>query len=74
MLGRQDDRRAAAGIALPAWRLRDHLREHPEAARQYAACKRDLARRHGTDRVAYTEEKAGFITELLRAAHPPEGV
>ena len=55
-------------------RFRDHLREHPDAARRYAACKRDLARRHGMDRAAYTEGKSGFIAELLRAAHPPEGV
>lgn len=55
-------------------RLREHLREHPDAAREYAALKRDLAGRHGVDRAAYTNAKTGFITEILRAADPPGGV
>ena len=57
-------------------RFRDHLRGHPEVAAAYAACKRDLAARHGADRVAYTEAKTAFIAAALGdgAADPPEGV
>ncbi len=51
-------------------RFRDHLRQHPGAAQEYAALKRDLAKRHGADRVAYTDAKTAFITEALRAARP----
>ena len=42
-------------------------------AEAYAACKRDLAARHGADRIAYTEAKTAFIAAALRAADPPEG-
>jgi GrpB-like predicted nucleotidyltransferase (UPF0157 family) len=55
-------------------RLRDHLRAYPDIAREYATLKRDLAARHGADRVAYTEAKTPFIAAALRAADPPEGV
>lgn len=55
-------------------RFRDHLRNHPETAEEYAALKRDLARRHGCDRIAYTEAKTAFIAAALGAADPPEGV
>jgi GrpB-like predicted nucleotidyltransferase (UPF0157 family) len=55
-------------------RFRDRLRAHPEVAREYAALKRDLARRHGADRIAYTDAKTAFIAATLRAADPPEGV
>jgi len=55
-------------------RFRDHLRHHPEVAEAYAACKRDLAARHGADRIAYTEAKTAFIAAALRASDPPEGV
>lgn len=48
--------------------FRDYLRAHPEAARRYAALKRDLARRHRHDRVAYTEGKGAFIRETTEAA------
>ncbi|HEY2868149.1 MAG TPA: GrpB family protein [Gaiellales bacterium] len=54
-------------------RLREHLREHPEAVKAYAALKRDLAARYGMDRVAYTEAKTAFVVQTLRA-DPPEGV
>jgi GrpB-like predicted nucleotidyltransferase (UPF0157 family) len=43
-------------------------------AAAYAACKRELADRHGADRLAYTEAKTAFIAAVLRAAGPPEGV
>jgi GrpB-like predicted nucleotidyltransferase (UPF0157 family) len=55
-------------------RFRDHLRNRPDVARAYAALKRDLARRHGADRLAYTEAKSAFIAAALHAADPPEGV
>jgi GrpB-like predicted nucleotidyltransferase (UPF0157 family) len=55
-------------------RFRDHLRQHPDKAEEYAALKRELARRHGRDRIAYTDAKTGFVTAILRAADPPEGV
>jgi GrpB-like predicted nucleotidyltransferase (UPF0157 family)/chloramphenicol 3-O-phosphotransferase len=55
-------------------RFRDHPRNSPDVARAYAALKRDLARRHGADRLAYTEAKTAFIAAALRAADPPEGV
>ena len=48
--------------------FRDHLRRHPERAAAYAALKRDLATRFPDDRVAYTDAKAPFITEILREA------
>jgi GrpB-like predicted nucleotidyltransferase (UPF0157 family)/chloramphenicol 3-O-phosphotransferase len=60
-------------------RFRDHLRRHPEVAQEYAALKRDLAQRHGADRLGYTDAKTAYITEALRAAapgpaEPPGGV
>jgi GrpB-like predicted nucleotidyltransferase (UPF0157 family) len=55
-------------------RFRDHLRERPEVASAYAVLKRELAERHGVDRLAYTEAKTAFITDALHAAGPPEGV
>lgn len=46
--------------------FRDHLREHPRAAAQYARLKRGLAERHREDREAYTAAKSGFVSEVLR--------
>lgn len=51
-------------------RFRDHLRAHPEAAAEYAALKRELAREHRTDRDAYTDAKAGFVAAALTRAAP----
>jgi GrpB-like predicted nucleotidyltransferase (UPF0157 family) len=51
-------------------RFRDHLRAHPEAAAEYAALKRQLAREHRTDRDAYTDAKAGFVAAALTRAAP----
>jgi GrpB-like predicted nucleotidyltransferase (UPF0157 family) len=48
--------------------FRDYLRAHPEAARRYAALKKDAARRFPDDRVAYTEAKSHFIEEVLQMA------
>jgi GrpB-like predicted nucleotidyltransferase (UPF0157 family) len=54
--------------------LRDYLREHPEAMRQYDQLKRDLADKYPHDRVAYTNAKHPFITEILtRSKNPPHG-
>ncbi|MCC6401207.1 MAG: GrpB family protein [Flavobacteriales bacterium] len=53
--------------------FRDHLRAHPEVARQYEALKRGLASTHPADRAAYTRSKTPFIADVLRrarAGHP----
>ena len=48
--------------------FRDYLREHPEAASDYAELKKTLAQRHGDDRLGYTDAKTEFVTGVLRAA------
>lgn len=48
--------------------FRDYLREHPVAASQYAALKRELALHFRDDRDAYTEAKTEFVTDALRKA------
>lgn len=45
--------------------FRDHLRVMPEAAREYAALKRELAARFANDREAYTDAKEAFIRSVL---------
>jgi protein associated with RNAse G/E len=50
--------------------FRDYLRAHPDVARDYAAVKLRLARQFPTDRLAYTENKSGFIFNVLRKAMP----
>lgn len=47
--------------------FRDALRQDPRLARSYAALKRHLAMRHGSDKSAYTEAKAPFIRQVLAA-------
>ena len=49
--------------------FRDHLREHPETAAEYARLKRGLAERHRDDREAYTAAKSRFVSEVLRRAN-----
>lgn len=44
--------------------FRDHLRSHPDAAREYEALKRQLAQRFAGDRQAYTEAKTGFCARF----------
>ena len=49
-------------------RLRDYLREHPEAAREYEEIKREAAAEHPDDIEAYSEAKTDFIESVLEAA------
>jgi GrpB-like predicted nucleotidyltransferase (UPF0157 family) len=46
-------------------RFRDRLREDPVLAREYGELKRELARLHRDDRVAYSEAKTGFVEGVL---------
>lgn len=48
--------------------FRDHLREHPDAAREYAALKTALAESHAHERERYTEGKTAFVLGVLRRA------
>ena len=48
--------------------LRDHLRDHPEVAGEYAALKTRLAQQHRDDRLGYENGKADFVTRVLQAA------
>jgi GrpB-like predicted nucleotidyltransferase (UPF0157 family) len=48
-------------------RFRDALRGNRELAAEYAALKRDLARRLADDREGYTEAKSGFIRRVERS-------
>ena len=48
--------------------LRDHLRAHPEARREYEATKRALAGREWPDMNHYAEAKGPTIRRLLGAA------
>lgn len=48
--------------------FRDYLIAHDDARTEYAALKRDLARRFATDRLAYTEGKTAFIVAAMQAA------
>lgn len=45
--------------------FRDRLRADPEIAAEYAALKRDLARRFSNDRETYTDAKTNFIQLTL---------
>lgn len=54
--------------AVAMLRFRDYLRAHPEAAAEYEALKRRLARRHATDSAAYTEAKTAFVRGVDRLA------
>lgn len=48
--------------------FRDYLRAHPDAVRDYAALKRQLALKHRDDRDAYTNAKSEFIAGILALA------
>jgi GrpB-like predicted nucleotidyltransferase (UPF0157 family) len=45
--------------------FRDRLRADPQAAEEYLALKRDLARRFSHDREAYTDAKSSFVRRVL---------
>lgn len=48
--------------------FRDYLRQHSEVAEEYEKLKRKLAQEYKENRQAYTEGKATFIENVLRAA------
>ncbi|HMF93767.1 MAG TPA: GrpB family protein [Vicinamibacterales bacterium] len=52
--------------------FRDYLRRHPEAAREYAQLKRDLAAQHdgltAESREAYAEAKTSFVNRIVADA------
>jgi GrpB-like predicted nucleotidyltransferase (UPF0157 family) len=62
--GGEEERRTLA--------FRDYLRGHPEAAREYASLKYELAARHdglsAESREAYAEAKASFVNRIVDAA------
>lgn len=45
--------------------FREYLRLHPEAVREYAFLKEELAHVHKLDRHAYTERKGPFIRRII---------
>jgi GrpB-like predicted nucleotidyltransferase (UPF0157 family) len=47
--------------------FRDHLRTHPEAAREYGDLKASLARRFPTDMDSYIDGKTDFVLRILAA-------
>ncbi|HTT93328.1 MAG TPA: GrpB family protein [Solirubrobacterales bacterium] len=60
LAGSREERRH---LAVP-----DYLRAAPEEAARYAAVKRESARLHPEDRIAYMEGKDAFVAELERRA------
>ena len=58
------------GSPLWAERLafRDHLRTHPEVAREYERLKRELAERYRFEREAYTDAKEPFVARVVAVA------
>lgn len=48
--------------------FRDHLRTHPDVAREYADLKRSLAETLGHDRHAYMSAKGDFIARVTDIA------
>jgi GrpB-like predicted nucleotidyltransferase (UPF0157 family)/gluconate kinase len=48
--------------------FRDYLRQHPDAAAEYALLKKALAARYGDNDLGYTDAKSQFVTDALRAA------
>ncbi|HJZ71046.1 MAG TPA: GrpB family protein [Vicinamibacterales bacterium] len=65
--GGEEERRTLA--------FRDYLRRHPEAAREYAALKRDLAARHdgstAESRESYAAAKTSFVNRIVQEALRP---
>jgi GrpB-like predicted nucleotidyltransferase (UPF0157 family) len=52
--------------------FRNYLRLHPEALREYASLKEELAQIHKFDRHAYTERKGPFIKKIIEMARGDE--
>jgi GrpB-like predicted nucleotidyltransferase (UPF0157 family) len=52
--------------------FRDYLREHPQAAAQYAELKRELAERYRDDERGYGQAKDEFVADVLRMARAPD--
>jgi GrpB-like predicted nucleotidyltransferase (UPF0157 family) len=48
--------------------IRDYLRKHPEAVREYAALKKRLAQKYHDNRTKYQEAKAQFVDSMLAKA------
>lgn len=48
--------------------FRDYLRTHPEELQRYAAVKKELARKHPTDREAYTDSKGEYVRSIMLKA------
>lgn len=48
--------------------FRDYLRLRPDIAEQYCKLKRELARKHVSDREAYTKAKTTFIESVIAEA------
>lgn len=46
-------------------KFRDHLRTHPESAKQYAELKTNLAQQFPNEISAYSEGKTAFIVDIL---------
>ena len=45
--------------------FRDYLRKHPDAAAEYGALKKQLAKRCGQDMEAYVTGKTGFVENVM---------
>jgi len=57
------------------WLLfRDYLRRHAEVVLEYAELKRELARQHPRDRVAYAAGKTSFVVSVTRRARAELGL
>ena len=48
--------------------FRDFLRTHPDTAQQYYVLKKNLAVKHGSDRVGYTDAKTSVINAIIEQA------
>ena len=48
--------------------FREYLREYEDIAKQYEVLKRQLAIKHRTQRLIYTDAKTDFVIQVLAAA------
>jgi GrpB-like predicted nucleotidyltransferase (UPF0157 family) len=48
--------------------FRDYLRAHPDVAVEYGRMKLRLAAQHKAERIAYNDDKSGFIDAVVRVA------